>query len=110
MSPRQEVSHWGSVARGDRDARERTQNFKDPRREWRRLFSELLGTFFLVLVAAGGGMMNTAFPGTIGRSAAAVASSHHSFAHASTLKPLLSAVLAVLLWPLLLLGIDLRIQ
>ncbi len=45
MSPRQEVSHWGSVARGDRDARERTQNFKDPRREWRRLFSELLGTF-----------------------------------------------------------------
>jgi hypothetical protein len=38
-----------------------------------------------------------------------VASSHHYFAHVTTLKPLLSAVLAVLLWPLLLLGIDLHI-
>ena len=32
-------------------------DFNDPSQEWRRLFSELLGTFFLVLVAAGGGMM-----------------------------------------------------
>src|SRR4029079_14316875 len=38
-----------------------------------RLVSELLGTFFLVLVAAGGGMMGQAFPDTIGRSAAVVA-------------------------------------
>jgi hypothetical protein len=38
-----------------------------------------------------------------------VASAHHYFAHVTTLKPLLSAVLAVLLWPLLLLGIDLHI-
>jgi aquaporin Z len=30
-------------------------DFADPRREWRRLFSELLGTFALVLVASGGG-------------------------------------------------------
>ena len=30
-------------------------NFDDPRQEWRRLFSELLGTFFLVLVATAGG-------------------------------------------------------
>ena len=30
--------------------------FDDPRLEWRRLFSELLGTFMLVLVAAGGGI------------------------------------------------------
>jgi glycerol uptake facilitator-like aquaporin len=37
-------------------------NFQDPSQEWRRLFSELLGTFFLVLVAAGGGMMGQAFP------------------------------------------------
>jgi aquaporin Z len=73
MSPRQEVSHSGSVARRDLDAQERTENFKDPRQEWRRLFSELLGTFFLVLVAAGAGMMNAAFPGMIGRSAAVVA-------------------------------------
>jgi hypothetical protein len=39
-----------------------------------------------------------------------VAASHHYFAHASTLKPLLSALLAVVLWPLLLLGINLHIK
>ena len=33
----------------------------------------MLGTFFLVLVAAGGGMMGQAFPGTISRTAAVVA-------------------------------------
>jgi len=49
------------------------QDFNDPRQEWRRLFSELLGTFFLVLVAAGGGMMGHAFPDTISRTAAVVA-------------------------------------
>ena len=48
-------------------------DFQDSSQEWRRLFSELLGTFFLVLVAAGGGMMGTAFPGTISRTAAVVA-------------------------------------
>src|SRR5215467_1123544 len=49
------------------------EDFQDPRQEWRRLFSEVLGTFMLVLVAAGGGMMSQAFPGTISRSAAVVA-------------------------------------
>ena len=49
------------------------EDFHDPRQEWRRLFSELLGTFFLVLVAAGGGMMSQAFPETISRTAAVVA-------------------------------------
>ena len=49
------------------------EDFHNPRQEWRRLVSELLGTFFLVLVAAGGGMMGQAFPDTIGRSAAVVA-------------------------------------
>src|SRR5665811_1262427 len=48
-------------------------SFKDPRQEWRRLFSELLGTFFLVLAAAGGGMMGHAFPGAISHGAAVVA-------------------------------------
>ncbi len=48
-------------------------DFKDPSQEWRRLFSELLGTFFLVLVAAGGGMMGQAFPDTISRAAAVTA-------------------------------------
>ncbi|MGA2471899.1 MAG: aquaporin [Acidimicrobiales bacterium] len=52
---------------------DRIADFKDPRQEWRRIFSEVLGTFFLVLVAAGGGMMGHAFPGMIGRSAAVVA-------------------------------------
>jgi aquaporin Z len=49
------------------------EDFDDPLQEWRRLFSELLGTFFLVLVAAGGGMMGQAFPDTISRTAAVVA-------------------------------------
>ena len=49
------------------------QDFQNPSQEWRRLFSELLGTFFLVLVAAGGGMMGAAFPNTISRTAAVVA-------------------------------------
>lgn len=48
-------------------------DFQNPDQEWRRLFSELLGTFFLVLVAAGGGMMGAAFPNTISRTAAVVA-------------------------------------
>src|SRR5213080_1024794 len=48
-------------------------DFQDPSQEWRRLVSELLGTFFLVLVAAGGGMMGQAFPNTISRTAAVVA-------------------------------------
>ncbi len=52
---------------------QRIEDFQDPRQEWRRLFSELFGTFLLVLVAAGGGMMSQAFPNTIGRSAAVVA-------------------------------------
>jgi aquaporin Z len=34
------------------------QDFDDPRLEYRRLFSELLGTFFLVLAAAGGGILH----------------------------------------------------
>jgi aquaporin Z len=52
-----------------------SNNFNNPhwKLEGRRLFSELLGTFFLVLVAAGAGMMGQAFPGTISRSAAVVA-------------------------------------
>ena len=57
----------------DREVVETLRNFQDQSQEWRRLFSELLGTFFLVLVAAGGGMMGQAFPDTISRTAAVVA-------------------------------------
>src|ERR1700745_2061421 len=38
-------------------------DFWDDKYEGRRLFSELLGTFFLVLVAVGGGMVNAKFGG-----------------------------------------------
>jgi aquaporin Z len=38
-------------------------DFADDSYEWRRLFSEVLGTFFLVLVAVGGGMVNARFGG-----------------------------------------------
>lgn len=48
-------------------------NFDDPRQEWRRLFSESFGTFFLVLVAAGGAMMAAQFYGAVGRAAAVTA-------------------------------------
>ena len=48
-------------------------DFQNPKQEWRRLFSELYGTFLLVMVAAGGGMMGQAFPNTITRTAAVVA-------------------------------------
>lgn len=51
----------------------RITNFDDPRQEWRRLVAEVIGTFLLVLAAAGGGMMNQAFAGVVGRTAAVVA-------------------------------------
>ena len=47
------------------------QDFDDPSQEWRRLFSELLGTFALVLVAAGGGLLHA--KGQISLAAAVVA-------------------------------------
>jgi aquaporin Z len=47
------------------------EDFDNPRLEWRRLFSELLGTFFLVFVAAGGGILHG--QGQISLAAAVVA-------------------------------------
>src|ERR1700731_3336703 len=49
------LGHPNSVARAT--------DFWDDRYEWRRLFSEVLGTFFLVLVAVGAGMVNPRFGG-----------------------------------------------
>ena len=63
----------GPVARYEQSVMERIRDFQDPRQEWRRLFSEVLGTFFLVLAAAGAGMMGHAFPGVISHQAAVVA-------------------------------------
>lgn len=71
MSPRAPLS--GALARYEREVAERIENFRDPRQEWRRLFAELLGTFFLVLVAAGAGMIDAAIPGSVSAAAAVVA-------------------------------------
>ena len=46
-------SPLGPLARYERNVIERITDFNDPRQEWRRLFSELLGTFFLVLATSG---------------------------------------------------------
>jgi len=73
MAATQELPALGPIARYEQNIIERITDFNDPRQEWRRLFSELLGTFLLVMVAAGGGMMSQSFPGAIGRSAAVVA-------------------------------------
>jgi aquaporin Z len=47
-------------------------DFLDESYEWRRVFSELFGTFLLVLAAAGGGMVNARFGGEVTSSAALV--------------------------------------
>jgi hypothetical protein len=39
-----------------------------------------------------------------------VAASHAYFAHLTTVMPILSAILAVLLWPLILLGVNLHLH
>jgi aquaporin Z len=48
---------------GQPDALARQYDFANDRYEWRRLFSELFGTFLLVFVAAGGPMVNARFGG-----------------------------------------------
>ncbi|HME04046.1 MAG TPA: aquaporin, partial [Solirubrobacteraceae bacterium] len=63
----------GLIAHYEQEFVDRVEDFKDPRQEWRRLISEALGTFFLVLAAAGGGMMGHAFPGVITHTDAVVA-------------------------------------
>jgi aquaporin Z len=73
MAATQALPTLGPIARYEQNIIERISDFNDPRQEWRRLFSELLGTFFLVLAAAGGGMMGHAFPGEISHTAAVVA-------------------------------------
>ena len=61
----QRAHHLLMLEFGDR------KDFDDPRLEYRRLFSELLGTFMLVLVAAGGGILHA--KGQISLAAAVVA-------------------------------------
>lgn len=47
--------------------------FADPSQEWRRLIAEFVGTFLLVVVAAGGGVINAYSKGDIARAAAVTA-------------------------------------
>jgi hypothetical protein len=61
----QRANHLLMLEFGDR------KDFDDPRLEYRRLFSGLLGTFMLVLVAAGGGILHA--KGQISLAAAVVA-------------------------------------
>ncbi len=61
----QRARHLLRLEFGSRD------EFNDPSLEYRRLFAELLGTFMLVLVAAGGGLLHA--KGQISLSAAVVA-------------------------------------
>ena len=61
----QRANHLLMLEFGDRE------DFDDPKLEYRRLFSELLGTFMLVLVAAGGGLLHA--KGQISLAAAVVA-------------------------------------
>jgi len=65
IEDRQRASHLLTLEFGSRT------DFDDPALEYRRLFSELLGTFFLVLVAAGGGILHG--QGQISLAAAVVA-------------------------------------
>ena len=39
-----------------------------------------------------------------------VAATHHYFAHLGSLRAIISAILAVVLWPLVLLGVNLHIK
>ena len=50
-----------------------TMEFHDSRLEWRRLFGEVFGTFFLVVAAAGAGVVNAVSQGAVGRVAAVAA-------------------------------------
>jgi aquaporin Z len=61
-----EAAHHAAVAlrsMGQPNSIAREFDFWNDRYEGRRLFSELLGTFFLVLVAVGGGMVSARFGG-----------------------------------------------
>ena len=72
---RQDRAHHAAVAlrsMGQPNSVAREFDFWDNKYEGRRLFSELLGTFLLVLVAVGGGMVNARFGGNAVPSAARV--------------------------------------
>jgi aquaporin Z len=76
MTAQQQIpppSPLSPLTRYEKDLTDRIADFNDPHQEWRRLVSEVLGTFLLVVTAAGGGMMSHAFPGVISHTAAVTA-------------------------------------
>jgi aquaporin Z len=71
----QQVARSATIAlrsMGEPNAFARRYDFWNSQYEWRRIFSELLGTFLLVLVAAGAGMVNARFGGNAVPAAARV--------------------------------------
>jgi aquaporin Z len=60
----------GLLTQYERSLDQAFADFDNPGLEGRRLFAELFGTFLLVLVAAGAGMVSHAFAGSISRAAA----------------------------------------
>jgi aquaporin Z len=63
----------GLVHEWETEVERRITDFDDPKQEWRRLLSEAVGTFFLVLVAAGAPMVGAKYPNTVTLGAAVVA-------------------------------------
>lgn len=57
------------MSRMDLEDAQRIATFRDLKQEWRRLFSELFGTFLLVVAAAGGGVVAALSHGAVSRSA-----------------------------------------
>lgn len=67
------LAAWPDAAEGHRDTPVWARHFADPSRELRRLFSELFGTFLLVLAGAGAPVVDAFSHGAIGRGAAVTA-------------------------------------
>ncbi|MGP6156757.1 MAG: MIP/aquaporin family protein [Vulcanimicrobiaceae bacterium] len=61
------------IAQPSRAARKSLRDFLNPALEWRRLFAEAWGTFLLVVVAAGGGIMHARSSGDVTLGMAVVA-------------------------------------
>jgi aquaporin Z len=72
MQPEQvQLLHPGALLALEYPGRRR--DFDDPSLEWRRLFSELFGTFLLVLAGAGGPVVMAISHGDVSRTAAVIA-------------------------------------
>src|SRR5262252_3894083 len=64
-APVRPAAEVGVRSLGRPNALARQFDFSDDSYEWRRLFSELFGTFLLVFVAVGGPMVNARFGGHV---------------------------------------------